>query len=345
MREFRFDDRIVTEHSHPEVIVEIGINHGGDLSVAKKMVDSALGAGAQLIKHQTHIPDAEMSSEARSVVPGNSSKSIYEVISHASLSESDEWELCQYTRDSGGIFFSSPFSREAVDRLVGWDVPLFKVGSGECNNFPLLEHIASARKPTIVSTGMNSLATIREAVKILSSQGSQVAILHTTNLYPTPQRLIRLGGVTDLLDAFPNNIIGLSDHSVSNAACLGAITLGAKFVERHFTDSKRRAGPDIICSMNPRELKQLLVFGPQIVEACGGRREPADEEQVTMDFAFASCVTIREIRKGETFSVENTWVKRPGTGDLKASDLHKVFGRVSAYDLPPNVQIPLGAVQ
>ncbi|MEY4990997.1 MAG: hypothetical protein RIS08_1223, partial [Actinomycetota bacterium] len=169
----------------PVVFAELGINHGGDLAVAKELASSALSAGARFIKHQTHIPDAEMSSEARSAIPGNSDKSIFEIMEECSLTESEEFELAAHVRGLGGVFFSTPFSREAVERLESLDVPFYKIGSGECNNYPFVDYVASKGRPVVLSTGMNTLREVSRSVEILKSRGVEFALLHTTNLYPT----------------------------------------------------------------------------------------------------------------------------------------------------------------
>ena len=143
-------------------------------------------------------------------------------------------------------------------------VPAYKIGSGEMNNYPLIEHIASFKKPIIVSTGMNDIKSIRKTVEILERHKVKYALLHTTNLYPTPPELVRLGAMEEMKKEFPNAIIGLSDHTINNNACLAAVALGASILERHFTDSKLRSGPDIICSMDPVELKNFIDSSTEI---------------------------------------------------------------------------------
>ena len=217
---FRIADRPVGIGCPPLVVAEIGINHNGDLKQAKQLVDAAADAGAEIIKHQTHIPDAEMSLEAKSVIPGNAEISIYEVISNCALTLDEERQLAEYVRDKSLIYISTPFSFEAVDFLESINVPAYKIGSGECNNYPLVESIASKRKPVIMSTGMNSIESITPSVEILREYGVPYALLHCTNLYPTPDNLIRLNSILDLKKAFPDAVLGLSDHSLTNYPCL-----------------------------------------------------------------------------------------------------------------------------
>jgi N-acetylneuraminate synthase len=323
----------------PLVIAEIGINHEGSIEVAKKMVDAAYNAGAEMIKHQTHVVDDEMSSAAKDTIPGNADVSIYEIMKRCSLNEKDEYELKLYVESKGMIFISTPFSRSAADRLIKWNVPAFKIGSGECNNYPLLEHIASFGKPIILSTGMNTLESVTKAVQIFRKKKIQFALLHTTNLYPTPDHLVRLGAMTQLMENFEDVVVGLSDHTLTNHACFGAVALGASILERHFTDAKSRPGPDIICSMDPKECSDLINGAKIIFKQRGGIKGPAKEEQVTIDFAFASICTIKNINKGEKFTKENLWVKRPGSGGILAEHFNDIIGKIAKKDILFDKQI------
>ncbi|MGV6845012.1 MAG: N-acetylneuraminate synthase [Lutibacter sp.] len=311
----------------PLVIAEIGINHNGDLAIAKKMVDAAKRAGVEVIKHQTHIVEDEMTSEAKKVIPGNANKSIYEIMKSCSLSETEEIELQEYVQSKNMIFISTPFSRAAADRLEKMNVPAYKIGSGECNNYPLLEHIAKFGKPVILSTGMNTIDSIKKAVEIFDNYHVPVALLHTTNLYPTPSRLVRYGAMKELHQAFPNQVFGLSDHTINNNSCLGAVALGASILERHFTDVMQRTGPDIICSMDEKACAELIKSSKEIWQMRGGEKEPAKEEQVTIDFAFATVCSIADIKKGELLTMDNIWVKRPGTGKILAAEFNSILGK------------------
>lgn len=335
----KIKNRIIGANQNPLVIVEIGINHEGSLEVAFEMVDAAHLAGAEIVKHQTHIVEDEMSREAKKVIPGNSDISIYEIMERCALNEEDEIKLKKYVEGKGMIFISTPFSRAAADRLERMDVSAYKIGSGECNNYPLIEYIASFGKPMIVSTGMNDITSIRKMVNILERFKIQYALLHTTNLYPTPSNLVRLGAMQELQKEFPNAEIGLSDHTTSNLACFGAVALGASILERHFTDSMSRQGPDIVNSMDPKALKELIHGSVELAKMRGGKKEAAKEEQVTIDFAFATVVSIKSIEKGEKFTKENIWVKRPGTGEIKAEFYSELLGRKSCRSIIDDTHI------
>ena len=323
----------------PVVIAEIGINHEGSLKVAKEMVDAAYRAGVEIVKHQTHIVEDEMSGAAKKVIPGNAEVSIYEIMERCSLNEQEEFQLKKYVESKGTIFISTPFSRAAADRLHQWDVPAYKIGSGECNNYPLLEHIACFGKPIILSTGMNTIESIAKAVSIFEKHQVKFALLHTTNIYPTPNRLVRLGAMQEMANHFSGITFGLSDHTLTNHACFAAVALGASILERHFTDHMARTGPDIVCSMDEESCKALINGSHIIWEQSGGTKEPAKEEQVTIDFAFATVCSIQSIKKGEVLSMENIWVKRPGTGTILAEHFNSILGKKATRNIKNDEQL------
>ena len=225
------------------------------------------------------------------------------------------------------------FSRAAADRLERFGVLAYKIGSGELNNYPLIRHIASFGKPMIVSTGMNNIPSIKKAVDILEEYKVPYALMHTTNLYPTAPELVRLGAMQEMMSAFPGVPVGLSDHTVTNTACIAAMALGAAAVERHFIDVMDRPGPDVVCSMDEQRCAELITAAREIPKMLGGRKEAAKQEQVTIDFAFASVVTIKPVKAGEVFSKDNLWVKRPGTGEIPAEKYEDILGKRAKCDI------------
>ena len=339
MAEFNLGGRMIGPNHPPVVFAEIGINHEGSLKVACEMVDAAAKAGVEVVKHQTHVIDDEMSGAAKKVIPGNARESIYDIMARCALSESDELQLKHYVESKGMIYLSTPFSRAAADRLERMQVVGYKIGSGECNNYPLLKHIARFGKPIILSTGMNTIESVAKAVAIFEQCKVPYALLHTTNLYPTPHHLVRLGAMVELAKAFPHAVIGLSDHTTDNLACFGAIALGASIVERHFTDSMSRQGPDIVCSMDTEKCRELIQGSRVLFAEIGGTKGPVKEEQVTMDFAFATVVTISPIEAGESFTENNIWVKRPGTGEILAEHFEDILGKTAARDIPGDTHL------
>ena len=336
---FEISGRKVGLDHDPLVIAEIGINHEGSLETAFEMVDAAIEAGAEVIKHQTHVVEDEMSADAKKVIPGNADVSIYEIMDRCALNEEDEIRLKKYVMSKGAIFISTPFSRAAALRLERMGVQAYKIGSGECNNYPLLELVASFGKPIILSTGMNDIPSIRKSVAIFHKHKVSYCLLHCTNVYPTPDHLIRLGGVEELAREFPDAVVGLSDHSIDNLACLGAVAVGASVLERHFTDLKDRPGPDIECSMDIKECAELIQQSRRMKAMRGGSKGAVAEEKVTIDFAYASVVTIAPIKAGEPFGAENLWVKRPGTGEFLAEDYQALLGKTATCDIEADVQL------
>jgi len=254
----KIGNREISPSHPPLVIAEIGINHGGDLEVAKNMVRLAALSGCECVKHQTHIVEDEMTDEAKQIFPPNADVSIWDVMAECALSREDEAELKRYTEELGLIYISTPFSRAAADFLETLDVPAYKIGSGEADNLPLIRHIARKGKPVIMSTGMQTIETLQESVQILEDAGIEYALLECTNLYPSPPEIVSLQGVTDLKAAFPNAVVGFSDHSIGPEMALASVALGASILERHYTDTRYRKGPDIINSMDPAELRFLI---------------------------------------------------------------------------------------
>ncbi len=330
-------DRLIGANTQPYVIAEIGINHEGDINKAKQMVDDAVAAGCECAKFQCHVIDDEM--VPNNVIPGNATESIWDIMDRCSLSEAEERELKEYCESKGILYLSTPFSRAAADRLESMGVIAYKIGSGECNNFPLIEHIAQFGKPIILSTGMNDLSSISRSVEILRKYSIPFALLHCTSMYPTPYEKIRLGALLELQETFPDAVVGLSDHSLSNYPCLGAVSYGASILERHFVSDKKWPGPDVEISMDPRELSELI-DGSKIIHQClGGKKEILIEEQPTIDFAYATVVSIKPIKKGQLFTKENIWVKRPGTGEILAADYEVILGKVAKNDISDKCHI------
>jgi sialic acid synthase SpsE len=328
----------------PLVIAEIGINHEGNYAKAERMVRDAHAVGCECVKFQCHVVEDEMSPQAKSVIPGNADVSIYEIMERCQLSEAEERRLKDLVESLGMIYLSTPFSRAAADRLESMGVPGYKIGSGECNNYPLVDHIASFGKPVILSTGMNSMASIVRSVEILRVRKIPFGLMHTTSMYPTPPEKVRLGAMVELIEAFPDAVVGLSDHTLTIYPCLGAVPLGACMLERHYTSDKSWPGPDVFLSMDPAEMKQLIEGSRLIHQALGGTKAILPEEQVTIDFAYASCVTIAPIKAGEAFTKANLWVKRPGTGEILAEHFEGLLGKKAATDIGPDTQLTWGMV-
>jgi len=337
MPTIEIEGRKIGENYNPFVIAEIGINHEGDLNKAIQMVDDAHGAGCECVKFQCHVIEDEMI--PNDVIPGNASESIWEIMKRCALSEDEDIKLKSYVEQKRMIYMSTPFSRAAAVRLESMGVSAYKIGSGECNNYPLIEHIARYNKPIILSTGMNDLNSIKESVAILRKHKTPYALLHCTSMYPTPYEKVRLGALKEIRDAFTDSVIGLSDHSIGNYTSFAAIALGASIIEKHFTSTREWPGPDVPISITPDELQDLVQGVIAIHKSLGGAKDILKEEQPTIDFAYACVVTTRAISKGELFTENNIWVKRPGTGELLAKEYNSLLGKKAKIDLATNHQL------
>ncbi|NQV96276.1 MAG: N-acetylneuraminate synthase family protein [Acidimicrobiaceae bacterium] len=324
--QIKIGKRMIGVEYPPFVIAEVGINHEGDVKKALQMVDAAVAAGSEVIKFQCHITEQEMI--PTDMTPGEiSTEKLWDIIKRCELTESEEIQVMRYCESKGIMYLSTPFSREAADRLNEMNIPAFKIGSGECNNFPLIAHIAAMGRPMIVSTGMNDLNSVMKTVDLIKSAGTSLALLHCTSMYPTPYESVRLGAVSQLREKFPDVPIGLSDHSANIWTCLGAVALGACILEKHFTVSRTWPGPDVPISIEPQELNDLIIGSRAIWSARGGEKTILPGEQPVIDFAYATVVTIKDVASGENFTRDNLWVKRPGLGPIPANDLESILGR------------------
>ena len=335
----KIKNRTISSKEAPLIIAELGINHGGDLLVAEQMVKSAADRGCEVIKHQTHFLDDEMTPDAKQIMPPNANVSIWDVMEKCSLTKDEEIKLKKQVEDLGMIYISTPFSRSAADFLNDINVPAFKIGSGECDNLLLIEHIADFGKPIILSTGMQNLLSVEKPVEILEKKNIEYALLECTNIYPCPPEDIALGSLAQLSDKFPNAEIGFSDHSIGPTMALAAIALGATIVEKHFTDTKDRQGPDISCSMDPDELEHLIKRSKEVAYSRDRKKFIANVEKDVYKFARSSIVSDKNLKKGDTIDRQNIWARRPGNGEIPAFEFEKVLGKTLKRDIAKNTQL------
>ncbi|MCP4208596.1 MAG: polyhydroxyalkanoate biosynthesis repressor PhaR [Shimia sp.] len=335
----RIGTREIGPDHPPLVIAEIGINHGGDLVVAKEMARLAALSGCEMVKHQTHFVDDEMTEEAKEIFPPNADVSIWEVMERCALSPDDELELMRYCEELGMIFISTPFSRRAADFLAEAGVPAFKIGSGEADNLPLIRHIASFGKPVIMSSGMQTIDSMRRSVAILGEAGVDYALLECTNLYPSPPEIVSLRGVTDLKTAFPDAVVGFSDHSIGPEMALASVALGACVLERHYTDTRYRQGPDIINSMDPAELRHIIDRSREIWIAANNPKQRTKAEEPVYAFARASVVADKDLPTGHVIGESDIWARRPGSGEIPGYDFDKVVGKKLLRSVARNTQL------
>ena len=331
--------REISSNNFPLIIAEIGINHGGSLDVAKNMVYEAAKSGAECVKHQTHIVEDEMTEEAKEIFPPNANSSIWEVIESCALKRDEEFLLKQFTEELGLIYISTPFSRAAADFLEEINIPAFKIGSGESNNIPLIRHIAKFKKPIILSTGMQSLINLEKTVNILNQEKIDYALLECTNLYPSPPEFVSLCGISELKNKFPGTIIGFSDHSIGPHMALASIALGASIIERHFTDTKYRKGPDISCSMDPSELRFLIDKSKEIYIASKNKKSRTKPEEDVYKFARSSLVADRDLKEGQIIKEQDIWARRPGNGEIPGYLFDEILGKKLKNNIKFNQQL------
>ncbi len=337
MTEFTIAGRRIGPDDPPFVMAEVGINHEGSFDKAIQMVDAAAETGADCVKFQTHITEMEMI--PTDMKPGGiSEERLWDIIKRCELTAVEERAVKDRCDEKGILFLSTPFSREAADRLEKLDVPAYKIGSGECNNVPLIEHIARKGKPVILSTGMNDIPTIRASVEAVERIGTPLMLMHCVSMYPTPYGSVHLHAIRDLQHEF-GLPVGLSDHSLGIYTCLGGTALGACALEKHFTISRSWPGPDVPISIEPAELAELVVGSRAVWQGMRGGKEIQAGEQPVIDFAYASVVSIASIPAGELLTLDNIWVKRPGTGEFLAKDFDSVLGRRAARDIAADIQI------
>jgi len=323
----------------PLVIAEIGINHGGSLDVAKAMVNAAHRSGCEMIKHQTHFVEDEMTEEAKSIFPPNAEVSIWEVMDKCALSKDEEITLKRHVESLGMIYISTPFSRAAADFLEDIGVPGFKIGSGEANHLPLIRHIANFGKPVILSTVMQTIDSLRPTVNALDEAGIEYALLECTNLYPSPPEIVSLQGITELRESFPRAVVGFSDHSIGSEMAIASVALGACILERHFTDSRYRNGPDISCSMDPAELRYLIDRSREIHSALMNSKVRTAPEEDVYRFARGSIVADMDLPSGHLIREKDIWARRPGTGEISVEHFDRLIGARTRHAIRRNQQI------
>jgi len=289
-------------NSEPTFIAEIGINHNGNLDLAKELIGEAKESGADIVKFQTHIPDDEM-------IP---SHPLYGIISECSFDVDQERELFNFCYKLGILFMSTPFSIAAVHRLADLGVSVIKTGSGELTHTPLQLEVAAMRLPTFISTGMSTMVEIRRTVQAVTEINPNIILMSCCSLYPSKPEYTNLKKLELLRMLTP--LVGQSDHSESIGSALGAIALGAVAIEKHFTTSKIMKGPDHMSSVTPKEFKQLTTLGREIYLAARdeARSEYLPEEESVREWAHHFLVTKEDVRAGELLSNLNVTFKRVG---------------------------------
>ena len=318
---------IIGQNYNPYVIVEACVNHQGNFEIAKKMVHFAKKAGAQCIKFQHHIVKEEML-ENNIPKSSNFKKSLSEVIEDTNFSL-DQHQVLKKLCDRIGIdYLCTPFSIKAAKELNSIKVKAFKTGSGELTNFPFIDYIARIGKPMIVSTGMSLPEEIYETVKIVKKYKTPLALTHCISAYPCPYEIMNLNFITELSKRYKIPI-GLSDHTPSIYNALGAVSLGASIIEKHFTFNKRLSGPDHKSSIDKKELKMLIEGVNANYLARGSKKKIFKEEKEIVNWARESVVSIKDIRPNEKLNSSNISTKRPSpkNNQIPANNFFNILGK------------------
>lgn len=319
------------------VIAEAGVNHNGDLKMARALIDVAVEAGADAVKFQTFSADRLVTTDAPKaeyqLQTTADAESQFEMLKRLELSADAHRELQSYCHERGIIFLSTPFDEEAVDLLDELGVPAFKISSGDLTNSTLLEYVASKGKPVIISTGMSELSELIEAVSVLNTAGCEnPVLLHCVSNYPADPAEINLRAMNTMRSAF-DVPVGFSDHTAGIHISLAAVALGACVIEKHFTLDRTLPGPDHRASLEPAELRELVRSIRSVESALGnGRKVPAASEIETAKAARRSLVAARNIPAGATLERDMVAMRRPGTG-IPPAMLGTLLGRRAGRDI------------
>ncbi len=334
------DGTPVGQDAKPYIIAEVGINARNDLKLAKRFIEVAASAGADAVKFQTHLADAEMSEPAmRSIGAGD----VYETVAGCEWTVEEHEKLQAHASTNDITFLSTPFSTKAVEILEELDVPAIKIGSGELTNRELLTRAGETDKPLLVSTGMHTYEEIAEACSFLESVTEEFALFYCVSEYPTSPADFDFGTIQSL-EKLAGVPVGFSDHSVGGEAAKVAIGNGAAIVEKHFTIDRRLPGPDQEVSIEPDTLDDLCSFTHLYHATSAEKTGLQGEESDVKTWAQHSLVAKRPIKQGEEFTTENLTTKRPGTG-ISATRFFDIIGQTASNDLPNNTVITLDDVQ
>lgn len=318
------------------IIAEAGVNHNGNIEIAKKLIDEAVRCGVDAVKFQSFKAKNLVTKSAKQAEyqKNNMGKEVsqYEMLKSLELSYEDHLELINYSKEKGIMFLSSPFDLESIDMLNNLGMEIFKVPSGEIENVPYLRKIGKTGKKVILSTGMSNLSDIEFALEILRSSGAKdISVLHCNTDYPTKMEEVNLRAMNTIENAFSVEI-GYSDHTKGIEVPIAAVALGAKIIEKHFTLDRNMEGPDHKASLEPNELKSMVDSIRNVEIALGnGIKNLTESEKKNVKIARKSIICSSDIKKGDTFTEDNLTIKRPGTG-LSPKMWDKILGKKAKRD-------------
>jgi N-acetylneuraminate synthase len=330
------------------IIAEAGVNHNGDIAKAKALIDKGAEAGVDFVKFQTFKAGNLVTKQAKRAAYQDKNTqdndSQYEMLKKLELSQAVHQELIDYCAQKGVQFLSTGFDFESLEFLAGLGITIAKIPSGEITNLPYLRKIATLFPEVILSTGMATITEIKDAVKVLTDNGiskDKITILHCNTEYPTPMEDVNLKAMLHIQREL-GVPVGYSDHTLGIEVPIAAVALGATVIEKHFTLDKTLPGPDHKASLEPEELKAMVMAIRNIEKAIGGSglKEVSKSEAKNKPIARKSIVATKTIKKGDLFSVENLTVKRPGTG-ISPMQWDNVIGKTAKKDFEEDDLIEL----
>lgn len=330
-------------------IAEAGVNHNGDMKIALQLIDAAVEAGADAVKFQSFRPSLVVSSNAPKaeyqIAQTDESESQLEMLEKLALSESDHEMLVAYCSRKGIQFLSTPFDVQSLNLLERFDLPAYKIPSGEITNEPFLSSVARTGKPIILSTGMSTLREVQQAVEILRNEGcSQLVVLHCVSNYPAQPEDINLSAM-DTMRRELDIPVGFSDHTLGIEIALAAVARGSAVIEKHFTLDRSMSGPDHAASLQPDELQEMVAKARIIESALGtGEKLPVSSEKEVAAMARRSLFSTETIRKGETIETRHISAKRPGDG-IPPNRISEVVGRPARIEIEPETKIDWGMLE
>ena len=339
MKEISINGKKIGKNTPIFLIAEAGVNHNGDLTLAKKMIDIAAKADVDAVKFQTFKTEKLMLKSTPKVSyqkkATNNKENFFEMIKKYEFTFEQFREIKDYCLNKELIFLSTPFDEDSVNFLENLEISAYKIGSGDLNNFPLLKLICSKKKPILLSTGMANLDEVRDSIEYIKKNGiKEIVVFQCTTNYPAASEEINLNVLDTYKKEFPDILIGFSDHSLGFEASIGAAAKGVKVIEKHFTIDKNLDGPDHKASLNPEELK-AWVKSIRILEKSLGssQKGPSKAELDIAKIARKSIVTIKDVKEGDILSEKNIGVKRPGHG-ISPVKFEIIIGKKVNKDIP-----------
>lgn len=346
--QIKIGDTLIGDKQPCFIIAEAGVNHNGDVKLAKKLIDAAKIAGADVVKFQTWITEEIVIKSTRQADYQAKNTGIresqFDMLKKLELTKNDFKELKDYADKKGIIFLSTPDEEKSADFLFDLGVPAFKIGSGEITNLPFLRHVAGKKRPIILSTGMADLNEVKEAVKAIKSQkNNKIIILHCTSNYPCPLKEVNLRAI-DTLRKF-DLPVGYSDHTVGIMVPVMAVARGAAVLEKHFTIDKNLPGPDHKASLDPKELKEMIKLIRDAEKALGdGIKKPTESEQKIKKVIRKILVAREDIAKGTKIKKNMLAAKRAGIG-ISPKDLDMAIGRWTKINIKKDNIIKFNQLQ